>query len=122
MFKEQNLLEAKKPSTNRDNLRSSIDEFQKARPGKRAAALSTLWVALTGSWADIHRFDIEDSLPTYVSAGSELRARTRMYLVRAVDNEPDVETRNKMIQMLRKLDDLEFQIIHHPKKSKRGSK
>jgi len=91
----------------RQRLRTTVKEFAKASPGRRAAALAAVWIAATGCESDLTYYDAEDALRTYRLAESELRAELRLTLARAINNEPHEDTRLTMIQMLEYLEELE---------------
>lgn len=91
----------------RQRLRTTVKEFAQSSPGRRAAALAAVWIAATGCEADLTSYDAEDALRTYRLVESELRAELRLSMGRAINNEPHVDTRNTMIQMLEYLEELE---------------
>jgi hypothetical protein len=91
----------------RARLRQTVKEFAKSSPGRRAAALAAVWIAATGVEADLSTYDAEDALRTYRLIESELRAELRITMHRAIQNEPHVDTRETMLQMLSYLEDLE---------------
>ena len=91
----------------RQRLRTTVKEFAKASPGRRAAALAAVWIAATGCESDLTYYDAEDALRTSRLAESELRAELRLSLARAINNEPHADTRLTMIQMLEYLEELE---------------
>jgi hypothetical protein len=67
----------------RQRLRKTVKEFQVSSPGRRAAALTAVWVAATGCDADLEVYDGEEALRIYRLAESELRAELRLTLARA---------------------------------------
>lgn len=91
----------------RQRLRKAVKEFAVSQPGRRAARLAAVWIAATGQEADITMYDAEDALRTYRLIESELRAELRLNMARAINNEPHVDTRETMLQMLRYLEELE---------------
>ena len=91
----------------RQRLRTTVKEFAVASPGRRAAALAAVWIAATGCEADLSSYDGEDALRTYRLAESELRAELRLTMARAINNEPHPDTRESMIHMLERLEELE---------------
>jgi hypothetical protein len=91
----------------RQRLRSTVKEFAHAAPGRRAAALAAVWIAATGCEADLSVYDGEDALRTYRLAESELRAELRLTMARAINNEPHPDTRESMVHMLERLEELE---------------
>jgi hypothetical protein len=91
----------------RQRLRATVREFAIASPGRRAAALAAVWIAATGCESDLTQYDAEDALRTYRLAESELRAELRLTMARAINNEPHPDTRNTMIDMLERLEELE---------------
>ena len=95
------------PSLVRQRLRTTVKEFAKSSPGRRAAALAAVWIAATGCESDLTYYDAEEALRTYRMAESELRAELRLTMARAINNEPHADTRMTMIQMLEYLEELE---------------
>jgi hypothetical protein len=93
--------------TVRQRLRVTVKEFAASSPGRRAAALAAVWIAATGCEADLAQYDPEDALRTYRLAESELRAELRLTMARAINNEPHPDTRDAMVQMLERLEELE---------------
>jgi hypothetical protein len=91
----------------RQRLRTTVKEFAHASPGRRAAALAAVWIAATGCESDLTTYDAEDALRTYRIIESELRAELRLTMARAINNEPHLDTKNTMIQMLEYLEELE---------------
>ena len=91
----------------RQRLRASVKAFATSQPGRRAAALAAVWIAATGCEADLRHYDAEEALRTYRLVESELRAELRISLGRAITNEPHAATRNTMMQMLERLEELE---------------
>jgi hypothetical protein len=91
----------------RQRLRTTVKEFAHAAPGRRAAALAAVWIAATGCEADLSVYDGEDALRTYRLAESELRAELRLTMARAINNEPHPDTRESMVHMLERLEELE---------------
>jgi len=91
----------------RQRLRTTVKEFAHAAPGRRAAALAAVWIAATGCEADLSGYDGEDALRTYRLAESELRAELRLTMARAINNEPHADTRESMVHMLERLEELE---------------
>jgi hypothetical protein len=91
----------------RQRLRTTVKEFAHAAPGRRAAALAAVWIAATGCEADLSGYDGEDALRTYRLAESELRAELRLTMARAINNEPHLDTRESMVHMLERLEELE---------------
>ena len=91
----------------RQRLRTTVKEFAHAAPGRRAAALAAVWIAATGCEADLSAYDGEDALRTYRLAESELRAELRLTMARAINNEPHPDTRESMVNMLERLEELE---------------
>ncbi len=91
----------------RQRLRKTVKEFAVSQPGRRAAALAAVWMAATGNEADLKYYDAEDALRTYRLIESELRAELRLTMARAINNEPHVDTRNTMMEMLKHLEELE---------------
>jgi hypothetical protein len=102
----------------RQRLRKTVKEFSVSSPGRRAAALSAVWVAATGCDADLAAYDAEEALRIYRMAESELRAELRLSLARAADNEPHPATRATMRTMLEHLEELERQAVA-PKPARR---
>ena len=94
-------------ATVRQRLRTTVKEFGIASPGRRAAALAAVWIAATGSEADLTTYDPEDALRTYRLIESELRAELRLTMGRAIRNEPHQGTRDTMLKMLGHLEELE---------------
>src|SRR5258706_13110778 len=80
----------------RQRLRASVKEFATSQPGRRAAALAAVWIAATGCEADLNHFDPEEALRTYSLIESELRAELRINLGRAITNERQPATPNRM--------------------------
>jgi hypothetical protein len=95
----------------RQRLRKTVKEFAVSHPGRRAAALSAVWVAATGCDADLTEYDGEEALRTYRLAESELRAELRLAMARAHDNEPHPGTRSTIASMLEHLEELERQAV-----------
>ena len=91
----------------RQRLRTTVKEFAVASPGRRAAALAAVWIAATGCESDLTTYDAEDALRTYRIIESELRAELRLTMGRAINNEPHLDTKKTMIQMLEHLEELE---------------
>ena len=91
----------------RQRLRAAVKDFAIAQPGRRAAALAAMWIAATGSEAELTHYDAEEALRTYRLVESELRAELRISLARAITNEPHAATRTTMITMLEHLEELE---------------
>ncbi len=102
----------------RQRLRKTVKEFQVSSPGRRAAALTAVWVAATGCDADLSYYDAEEALRIYRLAESELRAELRLTLARAHENEPHLGTRVTIAQMLEHLEELERQAVA-PKPARR---
>lgn len=102
----------------RQRLRKTVKEFAVSHPGRRAAALTAVWVAATGCDADLAAYDPEEALRIYRLAESELRAELRLTMARAHDTEPHVATRDTMKQMIEHLEELERQAVA-PKPARR---
>jgi hypothetical protein len=102
----------------RQRLRKTVKEFAVSSPGRRAAALTAVWVAATGCDADLDAYDAEEALRIYRLAESELRAELRLTMARAHDSEPHPATRNTMAQMIEYLEELERQAVA-PKPARR---
>ena len=98
-------------ATVRQRLRITVKEFGTASPGRRAAALAAVWIAATGSEADLTTYDAEDALRTYRLIESELRAELRLTMGRAIRNEPHQGTRDTMLKMLGYLEELEHAAV-----------
>jgi len=83
-----------------DKVKQALAGFEWSRPGRRAAALSALWIAATGRSADAKGIGCsEEALAVYRLVPSEQRAATRTAIDRAIDCEPHRETRETMIRM-----------------------
>jgi hypothetical protein len=95
----------------RQRLRKTVKEFAVSQPGRRAAALTAVWVAATGCDADLAAYDAEEALRIYRLAESELRAELRLTMARAHDSEPHVATRHTMATMIAHLEELERQAV-----------
>jgi len=95
----------------RQRLRKTVKEFAVSQPGRRAAALTAVWVAATGCDADLAAYDPEEALRIYRLAESELRAELRLTMARAHDSEPHVATRQTMATMIEHLEELERQAV-----------
>lgn len=88
---------------------AAIVRFVATRPGKRSAALASLWAGLTGTSRDGRAWQYADNhlgmvLRYYSALPGDVRARARAVLAAALAIEPDPDTRAGIATLAYRMD------------------